>query len=86
MLELGKICRRESVGLRNDRDQVDTGAQALHHLNVERLQSVSGWADKVQAGMYTVVRNLLTVDAVLLLEVRIKAGLDVFDYRFPAEA
>ena len=45
---------------------------------------MTGWLDKVQAGMYTVVRNLLTVDAVLLLEVRIKAGLDVFDYRFPA--
>lgn len=41
--------------------------------------------DKVQAGVHAVVDNLLTVHAILLLQIRIKAGLDILNNRLPAK-
>ena len=40
--------------------------------------------DEVQARMDTVVSHLLPIDPVLLLEIRIKASLDVLDNGLPA--
>lgn len=40
--------------------------------------------DEVEAGVDTVVNNFLPVDAVLLFEVRVEAGLDVLHDRLPA--
>ena len=36
-LEPGQISRAEGISLCNDRDQVDSGAESLHDLNVQRL-------------------------------------------------
>ena len=57
----------EGVGLGNNGDQVDTGAQALHNLDIERLEGVSSGADEVQAGVHTHV-NLVGTAGLLLLE------------------
>lgn len=40
--------------------------------------------DKVQAGVHTIVDNLLPVHAVFLLQIRVKTRLDVLNDRFPA--
>ena len=45
---------------------------------------MTGRLDEVQAGVNTVVDDLLTVDAVFLFEVGVKPGLDVLDDGFPA--
>ena len=47
-------------------------------------ERVTSRLDEVQTCVDSVVSDLDTVDAVLLLEIRIKAGLDVLDDRFPA--
>lgn len=39
--------------------------------------------DEVEAGMYPVVDDLLTVNTIFLFQVRIKTGLDIFDNRSP---
>lgn len=53
LLELGQVGRAQGVGLGNDRNQVDTRAEALHNLDVEGLQGVAGRADEIQACMDT---------------------------------
>lgn len=57
----------EGISLGNDGDQVDAGAQALHNLDVERLEGVSSGADEVQASVHTHV-NLVGTAGLLLLE------------------
>lgn len=47
---------------------------------------MTGGLDEVQASVDAVVDHLLAVDAVLLLEVGVEAGLDVVENRFPAES
>jgi hypothetical protein len=47
---------------------------------------VSGSLDKVEAGVNAVVDDLLTVDAVFLLEIRVVTRLDVLENRPPAIA
>lgn len=46
LLESLKILGSEGIGLRNDGDEVDSGAKSLHDLDVERLQA--GWFHKKQ--------------------------------------
>ena len=41
---------------------------------------------KVQTSMYTIVYNLLSVDAVFLFQVRVKARLNIVNDRLPAES
>ena len=67
MLELGKIGGGERVCLCDNGNQVDAGAQALHDLNVQRLQRVAGGADKVQASVHTQV-DLVRAAGLLLLQ------------------
>jgi hypothetical protein len=57
----------QSIGLGNNGNQVNAGAEALHHLNVERLEGVSGGSDEVQAGVHTHV-DLVGTAGLLLLE------------------
>ena len=86
MLELGKICGRKSIGLCNDWDQVDTGAQALHHLDIERLQSVSSWADEVQASMHAQVNLVCSAWLLLLKHVALVLVVQEFYDWLPAVA
>jgi hypothetical protein len=57
----------QGIGLGNNGDQVDAGAQALHNLNVERLQGVTGGTNEVQTRVDTHV-NLVGSAGLLLLE------------------
>ena len=44
------------------------------------------WLDEVQASMDAIIHNLLPVDAVFLLQIRVKPGFNVLDDGFPARA
>lgn len=57
----------QGIGLGDDGNQVNAGAEALHHLNVERLQGVSSGSNEVQASVHTHV-NLVGTAGLLLLE------------------
>ena len=46
---------------------------------------MASWLDKVQAGVHAIVNDLLSVYAILLLQIRIKARFDVLDNRLPAK-
>jgi hypothetical protein len=77
VLECSDLFVGQSVGLRDDRDQVDLSMQSLHHFNVQRLQGVSCGLDEEHAGMNTVVNNVHAVDLVLCIQVSVKALLNV---------
>jgi len=57
----------QGIGLGNNGDQVNAGAEALHNLNIERLQGVSSGSDEIQASVHTHV-DLLSTAGLLLLE------------------
>lgn len=57
----------QGIGLSDNGDQVNAGAQALHHLNIEGLEGVSGGANEVQASVHTHI-NLVRSAGLLLLE------------------
>ncbi|KAH9822081.1 hypothetical protein Tdes44962_MAKER04756 [Teratosphaeria destructans] len=86
MLEFGKVRRRQRVSLGDDRDQIDTGAQPFHHFNVQRLQSVTGRADEVQAGVHTEVDLLGTAWLLLLKHVALVLVVQKLDDWLPAVA
>jgi hypothetical protein len=67
LLESGKVCGAKGVGLGNNWDQVNSGAESLHDLDIQRLEGVSGGSNEVQAGVYTEV-NLVNALGLLLLE------------------
>lgn len=67
----------KSVRLSNDRDQVDLGVEALHNLDIQRLERVTCGLDEEDASMDAVVHNVDTVDLVLGIQVRIETLLDV---------
>jgi hypothetical protein len=67
LLELGKIGGCEGVGLCDHGDQVDTGAELLHDLDVEGLQAVASGTNEVQACVHTEI-NLLSTARLLLLK------------------
>jgi hypothetical protein len=73
----------ESIGLGDNGDQVDTGAQALHHLDIERLQGVSGGSDEIQACMDTHVNLVGSAGLLLLKHVRLMLVVQEFDDRLP---
>lgn len=50
---MGTLVGRHSVGLGDDRNDVDFLVQPLHELNVERLESVAGRRDEVQAAVHS---------------------------------
>lgn len=86
LLELGQVGWAQSIGLCNNWDQVDSGAETLHHLNVQRLQCVSGWADEVEAGMYTKIDLLGTAWLLLLEHIRLMLIVEEFDNWLPGIA
>lgn len=79
LLEGRDLLIGEGVCLGNDWDQVDLGVQSAHHLNVERLEGVSGGLNEVYAGVHAVVHNVHAVDLVLSVEVRVEALLNVLN-------
>lgn len=83
LLEQSNLLVRKSVGLGNDRNQVDLGVQPAHDLNVQRLQGVARRLDEVDARVDTVVDDVGPVDLVLGLEVSVVSLLNVLDNRAP---
>lgn len=69
LLESSQVRRAESVSLRNDGDQVDTRAEALHNLNIKGLQGVAGGSDEVQTGVDTEIDLVCTARLLLLQHV-----------------
>ena len=66
LLEAGQVSWAQSIGLGDNRNQVDSGTQSLHDLDVKRLQGVSSWSDEVQAGMDTEIDLINTLWLLLL--------------------
>lgn len=73
----------QGIGLGNNGNQVDTGAQALHHLDIERLQGVSSRADEVQAGVNAHVDLLGSAGLLLLEHIRLVLVIQEFDNWLP---
>jgi hypothetical protein len=46
---------------------------------------VTGWLDEVQARMDAIIHEFLPVDAVFLLQIRVKPGFNVLNNGFPAK-
>ncbi len=82
-LEGGNLLIGEGVSLGNDGNQVDLGVQALHDLDVQRLQRVAGGLDEEDAGVDAVVNDVHAVDLVLSIEVGIETLLNVIDNGSP---
>lgn len=77
VFERGNLLVSERVGLGNDRDQVNLSVKSAHDFNVQRLERVAGWLNKVDTGVHTVVDNVHAIDLVLRIEVGIEALLNV---------
>lgn len=73
----------QSVSLGNNGDEVDTRAQALHHLDVKRLEGVSGGSDEVQAGVNAHIDLVGTAGLLLLEHVRLMLVVQELDDGLP---
>lgn len=85
-LELGKIRRAESIGLSDDRNQVDARAQLLHDFDVERLQGVASGSDEVQAGVHTEINLVVTARLLLLKHIGFMLVVQELDDGLPRVA
>lgn len=83
LLEQSNLLVGQSIGLRDDGDQVDLGVQAAHNLDIQRLEGVASRLNEVDTGVDAVVDNVAAVDLVLSLEVGVETLLDVLDNRAP---
>ena len=79
----GEVCLAECIGLRNNWNQVDSGAQSLHNLNIQWLQGVSSWSNEVEAGVNTEVDFVNTAGLLLLQHVRLVLVIQKLDYWHP---
>ena len=67
VLEPRKVHRAQGISFCYDRDKVDPGAEALHDLNVKRLQGMPGRSNEIEAGMNAEI-NLLSATGLLFLQ------------------
>ena len=86
LLKDGQVAPRECVGFGDHRDQIDTLRKALHHLDIERLERMARWRNKVQACMHTGVDEVAAVGLLLLTQVRLVLVVNKVDERDPAVA
>jgi hypothetical protein len=86
LLEARQISRAESIRLGDHGDQVDSGAQSLHHLNIKRLQGVASWSDEVQTCVDAQVNLVHTAWLLLLQHVRLMLVIQKLDNRHPGVA
>ena len=70
---------RQSIRLGDDWDEVDLGVQSAHDFDVQRLESVAGGLDKVNACMYTVIHNVHPVYFVLCIQIGVEACFNVLN-------
>jgi hypothetical protein len=53
--------------------------KSAHNFNVQWLQSMAGWLNKVHTSVDPVVNNVHAVDLVLRIQIGIESLLDVID-------
>lgn len=66
-LESCQVGRAQGIGLGNHGYQVHSGTEPLHNLDVEWLQSVPCWSNKIQTSMDPKI-NLVNTTRLLLLQ------------------
>ena len=86
LLKDGQVAPRECVGFGDHGDQIDTLRKALHYLDIERLERMARWRNKVQTRMHTGVDELAAVGLLLLTQVRLVLVVNKVDERDPAVA
>lgn len=86
LLVASQVSRAQGICLRNNGNQVNSGAQSLHDLDIQRLQGVAGGPDKVQAGMDTEVNLVGTARLLLLQHIRLVLVIQEFDDGHPRVA
>jgi len=86
LLEAGQVSWAEGIRLRNNWDQVDSGAQSLHNLNVQWLQGVSSGSNEVQAGVDTEINLVHTARLLFLQHIRLMLIIQEFDNWHPRVA
>ena len=84
LLELGEIGWAERIRLGYDRNEIDTGGEALHDLNVQWFESVAGRTDEVQASMHSQVNLLRSAWLLLLQHVALMLVVQELDDWLPA--
>lgn len=82
-LELSEINGAQSISLGNNRDQINSRAQSLHDLNIQRLQGVASGSDEVQTGVNTKVDLVLAAGLLLLKHVRLVLVVQELDDGHP---
>lgn len=85
-LKLGQIGGAEGIGLSDNGDKVDASAEALHDLNIQRLQGVASGADEVEASVDAEVDLLGTLGLLLLKHVRLMLVVQELDDGLPRVA
>lgn len=83
LLETGQVRRAQRISLGNDRNQIDTGCEALHHFDIKRLQSMSRRANEVQASMDTEIDLVRSAGLLLLQHVGFMLVVQEIDDRLP---
>lgn len=83
MLEVCNLLVGESIGLGDDRNEIDFGVESTHDLNIQGLERVAGGLDEVDTSVHTIVNDVHAVHLVLGIEIRIEPLLDVLDNRTP---
>lgn len=86
LLVTSKVSRAQGIGLGNDRNQVDAGAEALHNFDVQRLQGVTGRADEVQTGVDTQIDLVCSAGLLFLQHVRFVLVVKELNDRLPGVA
>jgi hypothetical protein len=71
MLETCKVRGAQSISLGDNRDQIHSGAQALHDFNIQRFKGMPRGSDEVKTGMNTEVDLVHTAGLLLLQHVRL---------------
>lgn len=83
LLVTSQVRVAQGVGLGDNGNQVDTRAQTLHHLDIQRLQGVTSGSDEVQASVDTHVDLVRPAGLLLLKHVGLVLVIQEFDDGLP---
>lgn len=86
MLVAGQISWAEGICLGDNGDQVHSGAESLHDLDIQRLQGMSGRSDEVEACVDTEIDLVNTAGLLLLQHVGLMLIIQELDNWHPRVA
>ena len=86
MLEFLQIRRAQGISFGYDRDKIDTGAETLHNLNVQRFERVASRSNEVKAGVYSQINFIMPFGLLLLKHVRLVLIIQEFNDWHPGIA